>query len=313
MKERLDVLLVKRGLASSREKAKSAVKAGAVYAEGKKADRAGALYEADTAYIEVRSAPLRYVSRGGLKLEKALECFQISLTGCVCLDIGASTGGFTDCMLQNGAARVYAVDVGHGQLAGGLREDPRVISMEGVNFRYMTGEEISERIGFASADVSFISLTRILGPARTFLEPGGRMVCLVKPQFEAGRGYVGKKGVVRDPAVHRRVLEEVCDFAERLGFCVLGLTFSPVRGAEGNTEYLLCLEKKGSEEEDGDPAAAKREGTGILPASEREEEQVGTGAACSGFARKMERKALIGRTVEEAYRALKQGVAGEPI
>ena len=300
MKERLDVLLVKRGLAPSRERAKAAVRAGAVFADGKKADRPGALYEDDAVRIEVKSAPLPYVSRGGLKLEKALETFSLGLQGSVCMDIGASAGGFTDCMLQHGAARVYAVDVGHGQLAQQLRNDPRVVCMEGVNFRYMTGEEIPEETGFISADVSFISLSKILVPARRFLKAGGRMVCLVKPQFEAGRENVGKKGVVKEPSVHRRVLEKIVCLAELTGFSVIGLTFSPIRGPEGNIEYLLCLGK-------AEPAEKP------LPTSAQEAEERLAAAAKDGLSCRMDMKALIGRTVETAHGTLRQMGAGEPI
>lgn len=242
-KERLDVILVRLGLAASREKAKEAVLAGNVFVDGRRADKAGTAMEAECVRIEVRGAAPGYVSRGGLKLEKAVEVFALSLEGKICVDIGASTGGFTDCMLQNGAARVYSVDVGHGQLDPKLREDDRVVCMEGVNFRYMSAEDIGERPDFVSADVSFISLTKILLPARAVLCDGGRIVCLVKPQFEAGREKVGKKGVVRERSVHREVLCKVLDYADSIGFRILGLDFSPVRGPEGNIEYLLFLQK----------------------------------------------------------------------
>ena len=213
MKERLDILLVKLGLAQSREKAKALIMAGDVFVDGQREDKAGTLFDGTGARIEVRSAGLKYVSRGGLKLEKAMECFQIRLNGRICMDIGASTGGFTDCMLQNGAKKVYSVDVGHGQLAWKLRNDERVVCMEKTNFRYMKPEDIADLLDFASVDVSFISLTKILLPARNLLCPGGEMVCLIKPQFEAGREKVGKKGVVRDPSVHREVIRKVMDFA----------------------------------------------------------------------------------------------------
>ena len=248
MKERLDVLLVKLGYAPSREKAKAVIMSGNVFVDGQREDKAGAVFGED-AQITVKENPLKYVSRGGLKLEKAMREFPISLEGGICMDIGASTGGFTDCMLQNGAAKVYAVDVGHGQLAWKLRCDERVVCMERTNFRYMTREDIPDELDFASVDVSFISLTKILLPARRLLKPSGQMVCLIKPQFEAGREKVGKKGVVREPSVHREVIEKIVDFASFLGFWVRGLTFSPVRGPEGNIEYLIWIEKDGAQEE----------------------------------------------------------------
>lgn len=242
-KERLDVLLVKQGLAGSREKAKAVIMSGNVFVNGQREDKAGAMFPEETA-VEVRGAGLKYVSRGGLKLEKAVTEFSLVLRDMVCMDIGASTGGFTDCMLQNGARKVYSVDVGHGQLDWKLRTDERVVCMEKTNFRYMVREDIHDDLDFASADVSFISLSKILPPARELLKPGGEMVCLIKPQFEAGREKVGKKGVVKDPAVHREVIEKVLVFAKEAGFCVLHLTFSPVKGPEGNIEYLLHLQKK---------------------------------------------------------------------
>ncbi len=249
MKERLDVLLVKLGYAQSREKAKAVIMAGDVFVNGQREDKAGTMLEAEGAQIEVKENALKYVSRGGLKLEKAMQVFPLELDGCVCMDIGASTGGFTDCMLQNGAAKVYAVDVGHGQLAWKLRCDERVVCMERTNFRYMVRADIQDDLDFASVDVSFISLTKILLPARRLLKPEGWMVCLIKPQFEAGREKVGKKGVVRDAAVHREVISTVVDFAEIAGFLALGLTFSPVRGPEGNIEYLIFLQKDGEADE----------------------------------------------------------------
>ena len=252
MKERLDVLLVKQGLIPSREKAKAVIMSGNVFVDGEREDKAGAMFE-ETAQIVVKENPLKYVSRGGLKLEKAMREFPISLKDCICMDIGASTGGFTDCMLQNGAAKVYAVDVGHGQLAWKLRCDERVVCMERTNFRYMVREDIQDDLDFASVDVSFISLTKILLPARRILKPAGQMVCLIKPQFEAGREKVGKKGVVREPAVHREVIEKIVDFASFLGFVVRGLTFSPVRGPEGNIEYLIWIEKNPAEDERVEP------------------------------------------------------------
>lgn len=244
MKERLDVLLVRQGLAESREKAKAVIMSGSVYVNGQKEDKAGTMFDVEKARLEVRGNTLKYVSRGGLKLEKAVEQFQVELGGKVCMDIGASTGGFTDCMLQNGAAKVYAVDVGHGQLAWKLRNDERVICMEKTNFRYMVREDIAEELDFASVDVSFISLDKILGPAYNLLKPNAQMVCLIKPQFEAGREKVGKKGVVREPAVHKEVIEAVLAFTLTKGFGLLHLDFSPIRGPEGNIEYLMHLVKK---------------------------------------------------------------------
>lgn len=241
MKERLDVLLVKRNLAESREKAKAVIMSGIVYVDGQKEDKAGSVF-ADTAQIEVRGTGLKYVSRGGLKLEKAMTHFSLELSGKVCMDVGSSTGGFTDCMLQNGAAKVYAVDVGKGQLDWKLRNDPKVICMEKTNIRYVTRQEIPEGIDFSSIDVSFISLTKVLGPVKALLTEEGRIVCLIKPQFEAGREKVGKKGVVRDKKVHLEVIQTVMEFAQSLGFGVLGLEFSPIRGPEGNIEYLLYLQ-----------------------------------------------------------------------
>ena len=242
MKERLDVLLVKRNLAESREKAKAIIMSGIVYVDGQKEDKAGSTFE-ETAAIEVRGTTLKYVSRGGLKLEKAMTHFGLDLTGKVCMDVGSSTGGFTDCMLQNGAIKVYAVDVGHGQLAWKLRNDPRVVCMERTNIRYVTREEIKEPVDFASIDVSFISLTKVLGPVKSLLTDEGQVVCLIKPQFEAGREKVGKKGVVREKSTHREVIRKVEDYALSIGFCVRDLDFSPIKGPEGNIEYLLHLRK----------------------------------------------------------------------
>ena len=242
MKERLDVLLVSRGLAASREKAKAMIMAGQVYVDGQKEDKAGTMFRQEAA-IEVRGNTLKYVSRGGLKLEKAMKSFGLKLDGRVCMDVGASTGGFTDCMLQNGAVKVYSVDVGHGQLDWGLRNDPRVVCMEKTNIRYVTTEDIGERPSFVSIDVSFISLTKVLGPVRDLMEDQGQIVSLIKPQFEAGREKVGKKGVVRDAKVHLEVIEKVIEFARSLELTVLGLDFSPIKGPEGNIEYLLWMEK----------------------------------------------------------------------
>lgn len=245
MKERLDMMLVSRGLAASREKAKAIIMSGIVYVDGQKEDKAGSMFE-ETAQVEVRGATLKYVSRGGLKLEKAMTHFGVELEGKVCMDVGSSTGGFTDCMLQNGARKVYAVDVGHGQLDWKLRNDSRVVCMERTNIRYVTPEQIGEAVDFASIDVSFISLTKVLGPVREILKEDGQVVCLIKPQFEAGREKVGKKGVVRDPQVHLEVIRMVADFARVSGFDLLNLEFSPIKGPEGNIEYLLHLRKNGA-------------------------------------------------------------------
>ena len=248
MKERLDVLLVKRNLAESREKAKALIMSGIVYVNGQKEDKAGTTFE-ETAPIEVRGSTLKYVSRGGLKLEKAMDRFGVRLDGKICMDVGASTGGFTDCMLQNGAVKVYSVDVGHGQLAWKLRNDERVVCMEKTNIRYVAPEDIADPIGFASIDVSFISLTKVLGPVKALLEDNGQIVCLIKPQFEAGREKVGKKGVVREPAVHLDVIDMVIDYALSIGFEALNLEFSPIKGPEGNIEYLLYLQKHPEDQE----------------------------------------------------------------
>ena len=244
MKTRLDLRLVQLGLVTGRDTAKAVIMAGTVYVNGQKADKAGfEVSEEDK--IELRGETLRYVSRGGLKLEKAMESFPITIDGTVCMDIGASTGGFTDCMLQNGAKKVYAIDVGYGQLAWKLRTDDRVINLERTNFRHVTNEQVPDPVDFASVDVSFISLTLILPPALPLLAEGGQMVCLIKPQFEAGKGLVGKKGVVKDPQIHKDVIVKVIDFAHQNGVSVLGLTYSPVKGPEGNIEYLVHLQKSG--------------------------------------------------------------------
>ncbi len=242
MKERLDLLLVKKNLAPSREKAKAVIMAGEVYVNGQKEDKPGSTFSQEDA-IEVRGKSLPYVSRGGLKLEKALREFDVPLDGEVCTDVGASTGGFTDCMLQHGARKVYAIDVGRGQLDWKLRQDPRVITMEKTNIRYVTPEDIGESIDFSSVDVSFISLTKVLMPIRNYLKEEGLIVALIKPQFEAGREKVGKKGVVRSPDTHVEVIEQIIDYARTNGFSVRDLTFSPIRGPEGNIEYLVELEK----------------------------------------------------------------------
>ena len=242
MKERLDVLLVQRGLAPSREKAKAMIMEGNVFVANNREDKAGTMFD-ETVEIEIKGNTLKYVSRGGLKLEKAMTHFGISLDEKVCMDIGASTGGFTDCMLQNGAKKVYAVDVGYGQFAWKLRQEERVVCMEKTNIRYVTPEQIDDILDFASVDVSFISLTKVLGPARALLADNGEMVCLIKPQFEAGREKVGKKGVVREKSVHEEVIEKVIEFALETGFEVINLEYSPIKGPEGNIEYLVYLRK----------------------------------------------------------------------
>ncbi len=242
-KERLDVALVARGLAETRAKAQASIMSGIVYVNGQKVDKAGTPVAADAA-LEVRGHTLRYVSRGGLKLEKAMAEFPITLTDCICADIGASTGGFTDCMLQNGAKKVYAVDVGYGQLDWRLRSDERVVCMERTNARYLTHEQIPDELDFASVDVSFISLKLILPALAGLLKPDGHAVCLVKPQFEAGREKVGKKGVVRDPGGASGGAGALSGARKgKSGFTVLGLTYSPIRGPEGNIEYLGYLSR----------------------------------------------------------------------
>lgn len=294
MKERLDVILVRQGYAPSREKAKALLMAGNVFVDNQREDKAGTLFDESKIKIEVKGRPLPYVSRGGLKLERAVGQFPIVLQDKVCMDIGASTGGFTDCMLQNGAARVYAIDVGHGQLDWKLRNDERVVCMEKTNFRYVTDENIGEPIDFASVDVSFISLTKILIPARKLLRQGGEMVCLIKPQFEAGRDKVGKKGVVRDRAVHIEVVRRIVDYADMIGFCVKGLTYSPIKGPEGNIEYLMWLEKRGEISEK------------ILGMSEKEaiDELQELAAAGGGVSREEGQASRIDELVEEAHGAL---------
>ena len=248
MKKRLDVLLVERRLADSREKAKAIIMTGNVFANGQREDKAGTTFDEEKASIEIKGHTMKYVSRGGYKLEKAIDVFGVNVRDKVCMDIGSSTGGFTDCMLQNGAVKVFAVDVGRGQLDWKLRKDERVVSMEKTNIRYVTPEDIGEAVSFASVDVSFISLALVLPAARNLLTDDGRMVCLIKPQFEAGREKVGKKGVVRDKAVHIEVIEKVIDIADSLHFKVLGLDYSPIKGPEGNIEYLIYLEKRPEDE-----------------------------------------------------------------
>ena len=294
MKERLDVILVRQGYAVSREKAKALLMAGNVFVDNQREDKAGTLFDESKIKIEVKGKPIPYVSRGGLKLERAVGQFPIALLDKVCMDIGASTGGFMDGMLQNGAGKVYAIDVGHGQLDWKLRNDERVVCMEKTNFRYVTEEDIREPIDFASVDVSFISLTKILIPARKLLRPGGEMVCLIKPQFEAGRDKVGKKGVVRDRKVHAEVVRRIVDYADMIGFSVKGLTYSPIKGPEGNIEYLMWLEKR-------EEISAE-----ILDMSEKEaiDALLSLTAAGGGISRKEGQAERIEELVEEAHGAL---------
>ena len=300
MKERLDVILVKQGFAPSREKAKAILMTGSVFVNGQREDKAGTTFDESTIQLEVKGSALKYVSRGGLKLEKAMEEFPITLNGAVCMDIGASTGGFTDCMLQNGAAKVYAIDVGHGQLAWKLRSDERVICMEKTNFRYVTSQEITDRIDFASVDVSFISLTKILIPARELLCAKGNMVCLIKPQFEAGRDKVGKKGVVREPQVHEEVVHKVIDYAELIGFEVRGLSYSPIKGPEGNIEYLVHIVKK-----EEIPEAVR-----VMTEAEAECALRGMTEARSGKSYEEETERLIADVVARAHGALDEAKQG---
>ena len=263
MKKRLDVELVDRGLVQSRERAKVVIMEGLVYVNGQKSDKAGTPVKEDDRF-EVRGETLRYVSRGGKKLEKAMQVFPVVLEGCTCMDIGASTGGFTDCMLQNGAVKVYAVDVGYGQLAWSLRTDERVVNLERTNIRYITEEQVPQPVDFISVDVSFISLTLVLPVAHRLLKDGAQMVCLVKPQFEAGKDKVGKKGVVRDPQIHREVIRKVIDCAAELGFWVRGLDFSPIKGPEGNIEYLLFLQKPQQEALPPEETVAEEQIAGVV-------------------------------------------------
>ena len=253
MKKRLDVLLVEKGLAPSREKAKAVIMSGVVFVDGNREDKAGSSFD-ENLPIEVRGSTLKYVSRGGLKLEKAVDAFALDLAGKKCLDVGSSTGGFTDCMLQNGADHVIAIDVGRGQLDWKLRGDPRVTCMEKTNIRYVLPEDIEYSADFSSIDVSFISLVKVLLPVRDLLNSDGKVVCLIKPQFEAGREKVGKHGVVRDRNVHAEVIRKVLRYAESIGFAVFGLDYSPIKGPEGNIEYLAYLAKNG---ETTDPATNK--------------------------------------------------------
>ena len=294
MKERLDVILVRQGHAPSREKAKALLMAGNVFVDNQREDKAGTLFDESKIKIEVKGRLLPYVSRGGLKLERAIGQFPITLQEKVCMDIGASTGGFTDCMLQNGAGKVYAIDVGHGQLDWKLRNDERVVCMEKTNFRYVTDADIREPIDFASVDVSFISLTKILIPARNLLRQGGEMVCLIKPQFEAGRDKVGKKGVVRDRQVHIEVVRRIVDYADLTGFSVKGLTYSPIKGPEGNIEYLMWLEKR------------EEIPMEILDMSEKEaiDALLALTMAGEGLSRNEEQTRQVEELVEEAHGAL---------
>lgn len=241
-KTRLDVMLLELGMVPSREQARGLIMAGQVYVNNQKADKPGAQVSS-LDHLEIRGNRLPFVSRGGLKLDKAVRSFQLRLKDMVAMDIGASTGGFTDCMLQNGAKKVYAVDVGYGQLAWKLRTDPRVVNMERTNIRNISQDQIPEKLDFFSVDVAFISLRLVLPVALRLLKEGGTAVCLVKPQFEAGRENVGKKGVVRDPKVHQDVLESICTYVKEIGFTILGADFSPVKGPEGNIEYLLYIKK----------------------------------------------------------------------
>lgn len=254
MKIRLDQYLVQHGLTQSRERAKALIMSGIVFVNEQKVDKAGEMIKED-AKVEVRGHDIGYVSRGGLKLEKAMKTFPITLEGKICADIGASTGGFTDCMLQNGAARVYAVDVGYGQLDWKLRNDPRVVCLERTNARYLDHEQVPDVLDFASIDVSFISLKLIFPALYSLLREGGEIACLIKPQFEAGPEKVGKKGVVRDPKVHLEVLENFLTHAKDNHFTVLGITYSPIRGPEGNIEYLGYLRKSGEPDTIPDLAA----------------------------------------------------------
>lgn len=247
MKERLDVLLVKRNLVESREKAKAVIMSGIVFVDGQREDKAGTKFDEEVS-IELHGHTMPYVSRGGYKLEKAMANFDVSVEGKVCTDVGSSTGGFTDCMLQNGAVKVFAIDVGRGQLAWKLRQDERVVCMEKTNIRYLKPEDLGEPVDFSSIDVSFISLTKVLQPIRDYLRPEGEIVALIKPQFEAGREKVGKKGVVREIETHYEVLKEILTYASENGFAVLNLDYSPIKGPEGNIEYLVHLKKTEQEE-----------------------------------------------------------------
>ncbi len=297
MKERLDVLLVQEGYAASREKAKAIIMAGDVFVDGQREDKAGTAFDPSVIKLEVRGNTLPFVSRGGLKLEKAVKQFGLILTDKICMDIGASTGGFTDCMLQNGAKKVYSVDVGHGQLDWKLRTDERVVCMEKTNFRYMMPDDIEDTLDFASVDVSFISLTKILLPARRLLKDDGEMVCLIKPQFEAGKEKVGKKGVVKDPCVHEEVIKKVIDYANAIGFDVRHLDFSPIKGPEGNIEYLVHLRKN----------AEKSLQTRDITEAEAEKQLKTIEEEKSGYSFEEEMAKLISKTVRLAHGELQAG------
>ena len=292
MKERLDVLIVKRGLADSREKAKAVIMSGNVFVEGQREDKAGTSFD-DKAEIVVKET-LAYVSRGGLKLEKAMKEFGMDLNHKICMDVGASTGGFTDCMLMNGARNVYAVDVGHGQLAWKLRNDERVVCMEKTNIRYVTPKDLEEKVDFVSIDVSFISLQKVLPPVKELMREQGEMVCLIKPQFEAGREKVGKKGVVREPKIHEEVIRKIIDFADHIGFDVLHLDFSPIKGPEGNIEYLLHLRKN----------SMKTQNTSELTESEAQRALLEITEQKSGYSYREGVAALISGTVAGAHEIL---------
>lgn len=289
MAERLDVLLVRQKLAQSREKAKSYIAAGNVFADGKRVDKAASRFE-ETVLLEVRGETMKYVSRGGLKLEKALRRFGICLSGKVCMDVGASTGGFTDCMLQNGAAKVYAIDVGTAQLAQKLCEDKRVVSMEQTNIRYVTPQDIGQPVDFVSVDVAFISLSKVLLPVYRLMAEHAEIVCLIKPQFEAGKERIGKKGVVRNRKLHEEIVAEVASMAVRTNFELLGLDYSPVKGPEGNIEYLLYARKA---EEDG-----------------QKEEYCGLSAEHSALSLETF-LALVPQVVSAAHKKLSQSAAGQ--
>ena len=294
MKERLDIILVNQGHAPSREKAKAIIMSGNVYVNGQKEDKAGSMFDESKIQLEVRGSQLKYVSRGGLKLEKAMESWNIVLEDKICMGIGASTGGFTDCMLQNGATKVYSVDVGHGQLAWKLRNDERVVCMEKTNFRYMVPSDIADALDFASVDVSFISLTKILIPARNLLKVNGEMVCLIKPQFEAGRDKVGKKGVVRERSVHEEVVRKVLDYAYSIGFDVLALEFSPIKGPEGNIEYLMHIRKN----------AARSEQLAELTEKEAEDALLMIEEQKSGITYEQEWNGIIEEMIDRAHEKL---------
>lgn len=290
-KERLDILVMENGFAKSREKAKAIIMAGEIFVNGQKEDKAGMKFPAD-AEITCKGNPIPFVGRGGLKLAKAVEVFGLKLEGRTCMDVGASTGGFTDCMLQNGAVKVYSVDVGKGQLAWKLREDPRVVCMEKTNIRYVLPEDIQEKPSFVSIDVSFISLTKVLAPVRELMTEDGRIVCLIKPQFEAGRGKVGKKGVVRDPKTHEEVIVSVALYAGSIGFEVLGLDHSPIKGPEGNIEYLIYMKKQQA----GSP--------GDTPEDVQNTNTSAENAETSSENRETELQKLVAETVKAAHKQL---------